>query len=278
MSCTAIQNHLLGCEHPTEPSAAVRAHLARCRACRAWYHRLLQLEERLPQLPVPPSVAGSRLVRQILETPSGSELPAPTLRPQLRLVLPPAARARQRRQQKVALAFALSAAMLFFAVCWWAWSHQGDPAGSVPDPNAGGNSSVVTVEQRTQQKRESLERRLQGLATPAARVDLLTREIAFLHGETRRQVANVDQLTVVARYHGQVVREYLLPQARALPVADRVRLLDAVTRDLDGIESEAERRAAELEANLPRSSAVLREIAATAREGSRDLRNLILQG
>lgn len=269
MSCSAIQNELLGSDNPAEPSAAVRAHLARCRVCRAWHRRLLQMEEQLPQLPVPVSAAGSRLVRQILDTPSGSELPAPLLRPQLRLVLPPAARARQRGQQKVALAFALAAAMLFFAVCWWAWSRHGDSTGA---------PLVASLEQRILSKRENLDRRLQLLTTPAARLEMLTREIAFLHGETRRQVADVDQLAVVARYHGHVVHDYLLPQARQLPAADRARLLDAVKRDLDGIESEAERRAAELEAELPRSSAMLREIAANARAGSRDLHDLLLHG
>jgi hypothetical protein len=276
MNCTALQNQLLGSEHPAEADGAVRAHLARCRSCRTWYRRLLQIEEQLPQLPVPPSTAGSRLVRQILDTPSGSELPAPLLRPQLRLVLPPAARARQRGQQKVALAFALAAAMLFFAVCWWAWSRQADTNEPAADP--GSLHTLVSVDDRARQQRENLDDRLKRLTTPAARIDLLTREIASLHGESRRQTANADQLAVVARYHGQVVRDYLLPQARALPAPERARLLKTVTRDLTAIESEAERRAAELEATLPRSCASLREIAATARAGSRDLHSLMLRG
>lgn len=69
MNCTIIQRRLLGAEDPAHPPDEVQSHLAGCNGCREWQALLLQMEQQVPLLPVPPSEARAEFLRRLLHTP-----------------------------------------------------------------------------------------------------------------------------------------------------------------------------------------------------------------
>ncbi len=122
MNCTLARQHLLASERPDRPPPAPARHLADCAACRDWLGRLVRLERELAQLPVPPSRPPDRLLEQVLHGPD----PAKVIRPPFRLRPNPDA-AREQARQKLALAFALAASLMVFAIGWWAWPPTPPP-------------------------------------------------------------------------------------------------------------------------------------------------------
>src|SRR5207253_107670 len=100
-------------ERPEQPAPVVVTHLAGCSACRGWHRRLVQVEQDIPRLPVPPSRPPAAFLEQLLNGPSPGKLISPPflLRPD-----PDAVRAGGR--QKLALAFALAASLVVFVLGW----------------------------------------------------------------------------------------------------------------------------------------------------------------
>src|SRR5262249_30632363 len=78
----------------------------------------------LAQLPVPTSRPPEGLLEQILHGPDPGRL----IRPPFRLRANPDA-TREYARQKLALAFALAASLVVFAVGWWAWPPAPVPTG-----------------------------------------------------------------------------------------------------------------------------------------------------
>ena len=77
MNCQVVRKHLLGSERPGRPPAEASAHLAACAACREWQQRLVQMEQAMSLLPVPPAdAARAALVRRVLTGLLGAPLPA----------------------------------------------------------------------------------------------------------------------------------------------------------------------------------------------------------
>ncbi|HZY85262.1 MAG TPA: hypothetical protein VFE78_10560 [Gemmataceae bacterium] len=262
MNCDTAQSRLLASERPDEPSAEVEAHLAACAACRVWQQRLAEVEQALPLLPVPASAARGELVQRVLSgplPPPAEPAPEPPLLPLLSRPSLPAAPAKERGLRKLALAFALAAALGAFAVGWWAWPHQG--------PGRPDAADAVAVQ------REERGRLLREAASPRERVRLLARMVNDLHAEVRAHPEDPDRLALAARVYAEVVGEDLPAHARAVPAGERAEALTEIADSLGRAESEMERLAAA--AASERQQTPLRAMAASAREGDRRLRALM---
>jgi hypothetical protein len=266
MNCDVSQRRLLSSERPDRPSPELQQHMARCPVCRALQRRLLQVERQIPLLEVPPSTAKARAIRRLLEpAPATASTPfplprvvAPTARPgEINRTTP-----KERGLQKLALAFALTAALVVFAVGYWAWPQPGSgrPA---PDPLA--------------ERRAQRDQRLAAVQTPRERVELLVALAEDLYREalTHAAAATVDAETlgVLARFYGEVVRDNLLAHARAIPGPERAELLKPIVVRLSDAESAILRALA----TSVQTAAVrpLREMASAAREGCGRLQALL---
>jgi hypothetical protein len=119
MTCATTRERLLACERPDKPGPELSRHLIGCEACQEWLRRLVRLERRIAKRPieVPPVPAG--LFEEL-------EPAAPLVRP----FVPPVPSRQEGGRRKAALASALAAALLLFAVGWWALPHlsSGDTA------------------------------------------------------------------------------------------------------------------------------------------------------
>jgi hypothetical protein len=262
MNCDTAQRRLLGSERPDEPSPEVEAHLADCAACRAWQQRFLEVERSLPLLPVPASAARGELVQRVLSgplPPPAEPAPEPPLLPLLSRPSLPAPPPKERGQRKLALAFALAAALGAFAVGWWAWPHQGGGGPGAQDPVA--------------LQREERARLLREAGSPRERVRLLARLVNDLHAEVRAHPRDADRLALAARVYAEVVGEDLVTHARAVPAAERAEALGEIADSLSRAESDLERFAADAASEREREP--LRAMAASARAGDRQLRALI---
>jgi hypothetical protein len=188
VNCTIIQRRLLAAEQPERPAAEVQSHLAECPACRAWHRRLLHLERHIPLLPVPPSEGKAELLRHLLRAAPREALP-PTLRWAT-------AGAKERALRKLSLAFAMAAALLLFALAWWAWPHHTIlPSPPLPDFD-----------------KERIEKVLATAKTPRERVLKLADLAEEVHREALGLEKDADGLALKARLYSRV-HEYLLANA-----------------------------------------------------------------
>jgi hypothetical protein len=256
MICRTIQQMLLTSDRLDQPSADVAAHLAGCAACRGMQRRLVEAEQRLPLLAVPPSTRRDCFLQQVRQ---GTALPEPTVTPSelwLGAYRPPP---KERGLKKLALSLALAASLLVFALAWWAWPHHSTTK-TRPDP------LVVRQKER--------DRLLTQAQTPGERVQVLANLARGLHSEARKLAhkPNPDELRVVARFYCEVVREDLLDQARQLPRGDRP-MLEGVVKHLSEVESELGGLAVgEVD---PDTADQLKEIVAAARASQDQLRQLL---
>lgn len=251
MKCTVLQTYLLGVERCDRPPAEVQAHLAACSACRQWQRRLIQLERGAALLPVPPSTRKADVLHAIRTAP-----------------LPKAdgpARDKNRGLQKVAVAFALAAALVVLAVGLYAWQRQqGVRAPAAPKP--AGDPLLAKLVQR--------DLRLAAGATPRERVETLADMAGDLHGETKAlaKEAREKDLADLAGMYSQVVREGIVKLAAQVPDGERQKVLEPIAGRL----ARAGREADQLAEQLPASSAApVREMADAAREGNVELSRLL---
>jgi hypothetical protein len=256
MNCEQIQHCLLNCERPEQPPVEVRRHLARCADCRASQRRLVELEQRLPQLPVPPSAGREAFLARV----RAGDLPAPAGSSVLSLWLRRDKPRKERGLRKLALAFSLAAALAVFALGWWAWPH-----------NAGGPASPMSPLATRQKERDRL---LAQARSPRERVEKLAALADSLQKEARLLVrpADGEQLRVVARFYREVVRENLLDHARQLTADERPAVLKKVADGLIGVESQV----LGLLDGVPEDSrAPLQDIALASRESHDQLREIL---
>jgi hypothetical protein len=261
VNCIVIQRRLLAAEQPEQPPPEVRSHLGQCSACRAWQRRLVQIERQIPRLPVPPSTARDELLAHFRGAPSTNPLPPATeLRP-IRWT-GSSVGSKEWALRKVSLAFAMAAALLVFALSWWAWPHQATgPATAL---------AVTPRERYEKQWNDRLEKTLLGLAGQE-RLRKLADLAEEVHGEACKQTGDQDKLGVLAHFYARVVAERLLVYARDLPPQDRSDVLLDIAQRLARTESQATRLATQLE---PHQRAAFTEIARVARRGERTLRDL----
>ena len=257
MNCTVIQRRLLLAEHPEQPPADIKSHLAQCPACRAWHRRLVQMERLIPQLPVPPSTAKETFLERMKEEGGGMK-PNALVHPSS-FRLPPFKK--ERGLRKLSVAFAMAASLLVFALAWWSWPH---------------NPPVPPDLSRIEQAK--LEQRLSGsllVDTPKERVLRLAKLAEEIHGEARELMDNSDRVEQWAIFYTRIVGQHLIEHARQLPPADLQTVLPDIALRLAKAESEATRFETQCKAAAPRSAAAFHRIALVSQKGERDLRALI---
>jgi hypothetical protein len=259
MNCDTTRRQLLASLQPEKPSAEVRAHLALCPACRSLHRRLVQIERQLPLLPVPPSEARDALVQTILEEPAPvpEPLPAPA-RPTVRLPWQASRGSREGGRQKLALAFALTAALVLIALTLLLWPQA--------SPSPSGQGLLADLKKQR-------DERLRAARTPRQRVETLAQLADEVMGKARRHSTDATELAQLARFYGELVREDLPQHALNLPTEERA-ALGQLAKRIDTHESTASRLAARLKKAPPTVIDSLNKIAAAARDGSAQLRAL----
>jgi hypothetical protein len=259
MTCKAVRTCLLGLRQPDRPPPDAAAHLAACGACREWHRRLVQLERHVPLLPVPASSAKARVVARIL-----SDAPAPRAKP---ASPPPAWQERERRLKRLAISAALTAALVLIAVGLWAWNvaHDTSP-GPAPRPAAAEDPLLASLMQR--------HLKLAAPSTPRQRVEVLTDLADDLHSEARalfETTSDTRDLAQLATMYQKVVHDGIVKQAKALPAAERPAALERASAALKRMGEQADA----LADAKPARAVPLRQIAAAARDGNRQLRDLM---
>jgi hypothetical protein len=214
MNCEKCQRRLLASERPEEPAGELLGHLASCSACRDYQQQLLQLERALGGLPVPSSVAAKeRTMRQILSEPLVRQ---PVLPDQHH-----GGQLKDRGLRKMAVAFALAASLLIFALGWWSWPHDNHRAGQevahTPDP----------LGPRIKNRAD----RLAKASTPRERVEVLAELTQDLQDEGKALADNgeIDALKLLVKFHQDVVDKWLVNHAQSLPAAERRQVLEPIT-------------------------------------------------
>jgi hypothetical protein len=248
MNCETLQRRLLKAEHPTRLPAQVQAHLASCPACREWQRQLVQLEEYVGHLPVPPSTAKTELVRLLSARSAAASGPA-------------AARSWNWR-----LPAGLAAAVLLLAIGSWLL-YLLRPASPPGDNSRVANRPLLD---------NLLERdlRLANAATQRERVEALADLADDLQGETRELAldAEVADLETLSQLYGQVVRDGILARAEALPAAERREVLRPIADRLLKAGKAADTLAQEVTSDVARP---LKAIAQAAGDGHGKLQALL---
>jgi hypothetical protein len=258
MSCEATRRQLLNAERPDRPPPVLRTHLAECASCRYWLQNLTEVESRVPYLPVPPSeTAKERFLKQLREPPLVPE--------SMRVVAPmlPFTPPKERGLRKLAFALTLAATVVFIAVGLSALRNAGAPEVVPTGP---------TIAETRSRMREIRDQRVAKAQTPREKVEVLAEfadELLSSARSTDKKLSG-DSLKLVAQLYEETVREKLLDQARAIPPGSQRSVLPQLANELGRIESEFSR----LAAAAPEAAVHLQKIAAAARDGDRELRQL----
>jgi hypothetical protein len=252
MNCTILQRRLMALENPRRPPADLQAHLIQCPACRDWLRRLVELERRVPLLPVPASAAKDEFIRRIR---SGEAVPRREPRPAHR---PVAGRVDPQRRdrviRKVALVTALAAGLLMYFGIFAALRIQQPGSGgpAAPDPLLANllnrDLRLARAQGKPERFRElaDLAEDLRGQAEPLARAQA------------------VDDLKALAKWYSDVVHNGVEKLGPAAPVKDR----DEVAARLDRAGNTAEQLAGQVSEDC---APPLLQIAIAARDGSHSL-------
>jgi hypothetical protein len=263
MICETTRQTLLNSEHPDRPPPALRAHLIECPSCRAWLRNLVEIETRVPYLPVPSSEAAKA---QLLDELRDSPLVPPYLRvvaPELPLTPP-----KERGLRKASVAVALAAAVVMFAIGLSLWPRNSGTRD---------NSTPVASKPFDQAKwwKELREERLAKAQNPLDRVSVLADFADGLLQKARdpNLLPAVDQLELLAGVYEETVRTALVEHARTVPAQQKTKL-PRLASELGRTESEFSRMAA----GSPQDIATqLRRIAAAAHDADVQLREIARQ-
>jgi hypothetical protein len=221
MNCEQLQHGLLEADSPGEPSAEMRRHLAECPSCRVWQSQLLQLEQQLPLLSVPPSQRKDEVIRLIFEAPepASQKVKAPAYVPRHLFNMPP----RERGLRKVSLAIAMAAALVVFAVGWWASQHLVS--------NSVGTDPLAA-------RRVGRDRQLADAATATDRVQTVAKIADDVHHEAL-DLASKDDAEIVnaSNFYIELVRDDLPQYALRLNPRLRPGVLPALKQNLSDMGS-----------------------------------------
>ena len=254
MTCTTVRQHLLASERPDQPAPAMAAHLSGCSACRGWHRRLVRLEQDIPRLAVPPSRPPASFLEQLRHAPRPGQLISPPFR-----LRPNPDAVREGGRQKVALAFALAASLLVFALGWWAWPRQDEAPRPAPE--------VVRYQER-------LGRQLATARTPRERVVGMAGMAEQILKDAREQPTQADRVAELA-FHFELLGRDLHGDALRVSPAERAVCLRGVAARLRRLESDASKLAVEWAVEHAASARSLKRIAAAARETDRKLSALV---
>lgn len=256
MKCSVAQTRMLELERPDRPTPPLRAHLARCSACREWFHQFVQIERNVSLLPVPPSTRKEEFLRQVL---TGEPTPGRNGTGNSRESGPARVLRRERGLRKMALATGLAAGLVLFAIGLMALQ---------PTLPRGGGRPETLVEKLLKH-----DLKLAAASTAQKRVEQLAALADDLHRETGElaltEEAPQQELLDLARLYQKVVHEGLVTQAEKVPADERPRLLE-----IAGRLEQTRQKAAELAASLPSGSVPLSDIATAAGKAEARVRDL----
>jgi len=257
MNCEQCQRHLLSCERFDSQPPEVAGHLAECPDCRHWHKRLLQIESQVPALPLPLSRCKEQFVQSFLQGDS---------------ILPLASIPQWSRRQLVTLVTGVAAAILVVAGGVVLIQSLTRPE---RQPLADSEPKRPRIADNTLAGRLlELDLRLAEAESPRRRVETLAQLADNLHGESRAlaKVADPKDLDALARLYTMVVRDGIVARARTIPADQRREALDPIADQL----AQARRAAEDLAKKArPGAAAPLLVIAAAARSGDRELRDLM---
>jgi hypothetical protein len=256
MNCHALRRRLLAAERPDRADAETSRHLDDCAACRSLRDRLVELERRLPDLPVPSADAAREACkRRLLD-------PLPVGEPYLVPLRLPAELPRERGQRKLAVAIALVAALLLLVIGVALW------------PRGGKARPTVVEESDLSVRRAKRDQRVAEVYTERERVDVLAAIAEELRTEARAIPVGdpARKMPTLTRFYGEVVRDDLPAMVKRLPAQQRAAVIEALAEQLRSAESELQRQAAAR--NLGPNDPLL-ELAAASREGHDRLRALL---
>jgi hypothetical protein len=231
----------------------VAEHLAQCAACREWQRELVRIERLVPHLTVPPSNGLEQCLQEVLHREAYRRPRAAEVGWQRR----------ERALRKVAVTFAMAAGLLFFSLVWYAFQHQTVVDTKVGTPRRTELESYVDSYDKGALSARTIHERVRRLAHVADRLNDQVRD--------RAQAGLANELPTLAHQYAVVVREGLLVQAREVPPDERPELLSSIADQFAHAESEARRLAAQ----FPAATKPLDDIAVIARNGHKELRELI---
>jgi hypothetical protein len=244
MNCPELQQHVLESEQPSRLSAPARLHLIKCSSCWSWHRRILEVEQIIRGLPVPPSNGPEYFVAQVRTgevVPRECVLqPAPAPPPVIDPTTPKPAgwirTLREKALQKLALASSLAAALLFFTLAWWFWPHSPQPT---TEPTFVHNAADPLASFKAE--RDELLARAQ---SPRQRVEALAGYANDLRDRARTLAERKDhaQLEHLARFYKALVCTDLLAHAGTLSKEEQHQVLRPIVLQLEETESEMQRR------------------------------------
>jgi hypothetical protein len=261
MNCSVLQRRLLELEQPDRPPPEVRAHLAACAVCRRWQRRLVQIEQRVPLIPVPTSSAKSALMRRVLAEPAAAAKEPNSANGQKLRPFIHGGQPRHRAPQKIALATALAAGLLLFAVGFGALQQsQKEPA----RPPFSQSLTARLVQH---------DLKLAAATKPSERVKVLANLAEELHTESNAlaRTASADDLKALSQLYKRVVGEGLVNQATKVSPGERLQVLDPIIHQLEDTANDALELAKTVS---PAAATELQDIAKAADAAKGQLRNL----
>jgi hypothetical protein len=276
MNCASARNRILALADPAVLPQPLLAHVDGCSACRAWHRVVIQVESAVAAVAIPASDGNTK--RQLLAKfqapspravkPKKSTAKSPIIKTPLpvKTSARPANNARQPLGERLARlwpAGLVAAAILVGAISWSIYggkSKENPVVAAGPDPML---KEVVAAKVK-----------LDTAPNAAARVDVLAKLADTIHEEARTlsKVTPGNEMTSLAKMYDQVIRDGLVPQARALSGEERRAKLPAYAERFAKAEQEANLRAADAPVG---SQQPLYDIAETARTARFELTKLI---
>ncbi|MCI0456662.1 MAG: hypothetical protein L0Z62_06745, partial [Gemmataceae bacterium] len=182
-----------------------------------------------------------------------------------------------RRRAVVRTASSVAAAVLIgCGVYLGVWLAQSVPAPRPAEPVAKGEPPVP--DQDLVARLLECDLRLAEADSPRKRVETLAELADTLHRESRAlsQGDGAQELQALARLYERVIEKGVVPRAREMPAGqERLEALKPIVAQLAQAEREARQLAERLAQKSARTSEPLRQIAAAAKTGDRELRGLM---
>ena len=280
MNCATTRSRILALADPSSLPEPLLTHLDGCAACSTWHRLAVQVERVVANLPVPVSEGNGkrRLLSKFQDSPAPvatrKKTPSRTAKPGKIIEISPAAKAairpakpRQPLGERLARlwpAGLVAAAILVGAVSWAIYKSKSKDTTVASNPGPDPMLREVVA----------AKVKLDTAHSAADRVEVLSTLADTLHDEARAlsKVTPGDNMAALARMYEQVVRDGLVPQARAMSAEERRTKLPAFKEKLVKAEQEANRLAAEAPVGSDRP---LKEMAETAKSGRIELAKLI---
>jgi hypothetical protein len=256
MNCTKVQRRLLSQFDPERVPPSLRAHLEQCAACREYQHRLMQVEQHVARLVVPPaSSAKERFLDDIRTKPTWGQPPVRRPLEGLTRLMPHVDRWR--------LA-GLAAAVLLLVLAWKLIPGGGnlpiETKATGPDP------LLARMQKYTLDIAETDQ--------PELQVQALAEVADDLQGEAQklaREPGNKESMNDLAEwYHNEVT--VLVERAGAIPPKAGGKVLEPIAQRLARTAADADRLARETEGTP--ASAALTKLAHHARDARSKLEAL----